>query len=232
MNPDEIFAKVDSGELSGEDLTNVVNELDVDKQAELRQKFAEATQQTVGEMTATRKEKKRVEDLLAKRQEELDKQKPETPPETPPENPPAQQPPQNESDGFAQQFREEQKGKAIKKFVDDFGLSEGEQEKILAQFEKMDSGKMDADNIYDDLVGVYAFLNRDTLVKADQERKAREAAAEAEAAQAAGGPGGAPNDGNKPPKYSEAAQNLAKQANISEEAAERQLTQGTKRVFQ
>lgn len=227
MNPDEIFAKVDAGELSGEELTKTVNELEPDQQAALRKQFAEATEKTVGEMTATRKEKKRVEELLEKRKEELDNPVSANP--EPAQPAPA---PQGEDNDFATKFREEQKGKAIKKFVTEFGVSDEEKTKILDQFEKMDSGKMDAENIYDDLVGVYAFLNRDTLVQADKERQARQAAAEEETQNAAGGAAGAPNDGNKPPKYSEAAQSLAKQANISEEAAERQIAQGTRRVFQ
>lgn len=230
MKPDEIFAKVTNGELEGEELTNTISNLEVDQQAELRKLMAEDTQKTMNEMSGIRKEKKRVEELLEERRKEL-----ETNQEAPkdPEPQPAPQPtnssPQND---FATKFREEQKQKAFKKFQSDFGLSEEEAERINTQFEKMDSGKMDADNIYEDYVGVYAFLNKDKLVQADKERKAREAAAAAETAKGAGGAQGTPKDGNEPPKYSEAAISLAKRAGISEEAAERQLADGTKRVFQ
>lgn len=228
MTPDEIFAKVTNGELSGEELTNTVSGLEVEQQTELRKKLAEETTKTMTEMSGIRKEKQRVEELLKQRQEELDKEPPKKLEEEPAPSPaPAPQ------DDFTKQFRNEQKEKAVRKFKSEFGISDEEWEtKYRSEFESKDSGKMDADNIYDDIVGVYAFVNKDKLVQADKERQAREAAAAAETAQSAGGPQGAPNDGNEPPKYSEAAQSLAKQAGISEEAAERQITQGTKRVYQ
>ena len=228
MTPDDIFAKVSEGELSGEELTKAVNELEVDQQIALKNKFTEEATKVMGEMTGVRKEKQRVEALLKQRQEELEKagEKPE--PQTP-EPAPAQPP----KDDFAAKFREEQKQKAIRKFVTDFGIGDDEKSKLLEQFEKMDSGKMDAEYIYEDLVGVYAFVNKDKLVEAEKERKAREATAAEEAAKAAGGASGqSPNNGNEPPKYSEATRQLAKSAGISEEAADKQVNQGTKRVYQ
>lgn len=222
MTPDEIFAKVTNGELSGEELTNTVSSLEIDQQAELRKKLADETTKTMTEMSGIRKEKQRVEDLLKQRQEELDKEPPKK----------EVQPVSTQSDDFSKQFRQEQKQKAISKFKSEFGISEEEwMNKYHSEFESKDSGKLDADNIYEDIVGVYAFVNKDTLVQADRERQAREAAAAAEVANAAGGATGAPNDGNEPPKYSDAATSLAKKANISEEAAEKQVTQGTKRVY-
>lgn len=224
MTPDDIFAKVTAGELSGEELTNAVSGLEVDQQAELRKKFADETAKTMTEMSGIRKEKQRVEDLLRQRQEELDKDG-----NPPPSPSPAPAPAAN--DDFAVRFREEQKQKAVNKFTADYNLNDDEKSKILETFEKMDSGKMDAENIYDDLVGVYAFVNKDRLVEADKERKAREAAAAAEVAQAAGGAQGAPNDGNQPPKYSEEVMKLAQAAGISPEAAKKDLEMGAKRVY-
>ena len=220
MKPDEIFAKVNDGSLHGEELTNAVAALEIEEAVELKKKFADATREEYGKVSAFRQEKQRLETLVTERKAELEKATP--PPITPTATP--------ETSDVMKQFREEQKQKAIRKFITDYGITEDEKNRILELHAKMDSGKVDADNIYEDLVGVYAFVNKDRLVEAEKERKAREAAAAAAAAQAAGGAPGAPT-GIEPPKFSEVTQSLAKQAGITPEAADKIVKEGTVRVF-
>jgi len=221
MTPEEILAKVSNGELSGEKLDEVVNGLSVEQQAELKKKSAEDATKSLSEMSGVRKEKQRIEELIVQKQKEL-----ETPLEKKPETPPAPA-----KDETMSQFRDEQKQKAIQKFKSDFGLSDEENQVILENFKKIDSGKVDAEFIYQDLVGAYAFVNKDKLVEADKERQAREAAAATTNIENAGSMQGEPNNGNKPPKYSDAITSIAEQAGITPEAAKKVVEEGTKREW-
>jgi len=222
MTPEEILAKVSNGELSGDKLDEVVNDLSVEQQADLKKKASEDVTKSLSEMSGVRKEKQRIEELVAQKQKELD---------TPLEKKEPQTPPATAKDETMSQFRDEQKQKAIQKFKSDFGLSDEENQVILENFKKIDSGKVDAEFIYQDLVGAYAFVNKDKLVEADKERQAREAAAATANAENAGGMQGKPNNGNQPPKYSDTVTNVAQKAGITLEAAKKVVEEGTKREW-
>lgn len=128
------------------------------------------------------------------------------------------------------QFRQEQVDKAKAKFFAEYKIPVEKQAEYEAKFKSLDSGKVDSDLIYQDFVGVYAFLNKDTLLKTEQDRIKMEQQAEEEAARAAGG-GGSGGPGNEPPKFSKEATELAKKAGITEEAADRTVKQGMTRTI-
>ena len=129
------------------------------------------------------------------------------------------------------QFRDEQIGKAQKKFFEEYKISEEDQAKYLDTFKKLDSGKIDPDLIFQDFVGVYAFLNKDSLLNAEEMRKKQEASATAINASEAGGQQ-TPPEGEAKKDFSEDVLAYAKRANISPEDAQRQVTEGMVRKYQ
>ena len=56
MTPEEILAKVSNGELSGDKLDEVVNDLSVEQQADLKKKASEDVTKSLSEMSGVRKE--------------------------------------------------------------------------------------------------------------------------------------------------------------------------------
>lgn len=222
MTVEEILGKVSSGELSGDSLAAETANLEPQDLVTLRSKMADMAKEEFGKVNGFRQEKQRLETLVSERKAELDKM-----------NPPAPAPtnPAPATDETMKQFREEQKQKAIKRLQTELGVSAEDLTKVQEVFAKLDSGKIDADHIYDELVGVYAFINKDALIAANTERLQREANAAAETAAQAGGAQGAPL-GSNPPKYAPEVTAFAKKAGISEDAAQRLATQGTKRVYQ
>lgn len=228
MKPEEILEKTLKGELSGDALQAEVEKLDVEGQTTLKKLAADSAKTSLAEATGLRKERDRANDLktqaekeaeeAAKKAEDVKKAA-----EAGGEKPPAK-------DETMSQFRKEQKDKAIARLQSERQLTNEQTAQVVEHFNKIDSGLVDADNIYNELLGAYAFINRDTLLTADAEKRKREqTAAEAEA-EAAGGAKGEPS-GSNPPKFSEAVVDLSKRASITPEAAQKIATEGTKRVF-
>ena len=102
---------------------------------------------------------------------------------------------------------------------------------VDAAFKRLDSGKLDADNIYRDLLSAVAATEpeRHLQMSEDADRREKEAAEELER-QAAGG-GGGPSAEEKA-KYSQEVVDLAGKAGITLEAAKRQVEQGNKRTIE
>lgn len=221
MTVDEILGKVSSGELSGDALVTEIATLEPQDVLTVKSKLVDLAKEEFGKVNGFRQEKQRLEGLVTEKKTELEKMS-TTPPTTPPI--PA-------SDENMKQFREEQKLKAIKRLKTEMNISDSDLQAVTEVFAKVDSGKIDSDLIYDELVGAYAFVNKDAFVSTTREKQEREAAAAAETEAAAGGASGAPA-GSNPPKYQPAVSALAKKAGISEDAAQRIATQGTKRVYQ
>lgn len=239
MEPQEIVEKVTAGELSGEKLSEVMSQLEPDKAAEVKRLAAESASQDLEKASALRKERNRVEQQKTEAEKEAEEAaeraralaaekdgQGEDPQPANPQNPPA--------DNTMSQFRLEQVEKAKNKFKATFtNLPDEQYSEVFKHFEKIDSGKVDSDNIYQDLVGAYAYVNRDALVAADAEKRQREAEAAAEAAASASGANGAPpQNGNEPNQYPKHVTDLAKEAGISPEAAAKVATEGNKRVYQ
>ena len=234
MKPEEILEKTLKGELTGDDLTAAVDALSVEDQASLHKLSKESVATSLSEAYGFRKERDRIntqltdaekaaEDTAIKAAEEAaTKAKADDAGGVPPAK-----------DETMSKFRDEQKDKAIARFNEQFKDAPEEQRKeVLAHFSTIDSGKVDADNIYNEIIGAYAFVNKDSLLEAGAEKAKREAEAAAETAADAARAGGEPNNGNQPPKFSPAVQDLAKRAGISDEAAQKVATQGTSRVHQ
>jgi len=128
------------------------------------------------------------------------------------------------------QFRQEQVDKARTKFFTDYNIPVEKQTEYEEKFKALDSGKVDSELVYQDFVGVYAFLNKDTLLKADSEKRDMERKAAEEAARGAGG-GGNPPAGDPPKTHSDVAMKLAKDAGITPEAATRIEKEGMTRTI-
>lgn len=102
---------------------------------------------------------------------------------------------------------------------------------VMDAFKRLDTGKLDADNIYRDLLSAVASTEPERFLELSQdaEQRAANAARELEA-QAAGG-GGAPSK-EEAAKYSQEVVDLAKNAGITLEAAKRQVEQGNRRIIE
>lgn len=109
-------------------------------------------------------------------------------------------------------IRAEQITKAQNRFFTEFEVSSVEdREKISESFKKFDSGKFDAELIYDDLVSTYAFLNARNLIQAKKDKEHMERTAEemnSSMANQGGGQGG--GGGSDVTKFSPEAQKLFK----------------------
>ncbi len=129
------------------------------------------------------------------------------------------------------QFRQEQVDKARDKFFSEYKIPVEKQAEYLEKFKALDSGKVDSDLIYQDFVGVYAFLNKDALLDAEKQRIEAERVAAEEAAKAAGNDGGSGGGGGETPKFSETTQKLSKDAGIPVEAADKIVKEGMTRTL-
>lgn len=129
------------------------------------------------------------------------------------------------------QFRQEQVDKARDKFFTEYKIPAEKQNEYLEKFKALDSGKVDSDLIYQDFVGVYAFLNKDTLLDAEKQRIESQRIADEEAARGAGNGGGSGGGGDESPKFSESTQKLAKDAGIPVEAADKIAKEGMTRTL-
>jgi len=213
MTPEEILEKAKSENLSKEELTAMVTDLAPDEQIKFRNLAAQEAKETLSQMTALRAEKNRVENKIKDAE-------PETPP-TPAPDPMAK-------------FREEQLLKAEIKFKQDFKLSDDEFTKIKDQFGRVDSGRIDADLIYKDFVGAYAFVNSESLLATQKKQSEMQQGAANATAAAAGTFSADPSSGQGTKEYSAEAKALAEQAGIPVEVAEQHLQEGitTPRFYQ
>lgn len=129
------------------------------------------------------------------------------------------------------QFRSEQVEKARNRIFSEIELTDEEKEAVDEKFKKLDSGKLDADFIYNDFKSALVATKADTLLELEKESKIKERAAEKEIEQQALAGGNTPPAEGQPKKYSDEVENLAKEAGISEEAAQRQVLNGMNRVI-
>jgi len=128
------------------------------------------------------------------------------------------------------QFREEQLLKAKNRLFSSVKLTEEERALVEDKFKRLDTGKLDSDLIYEDLLSAVAAAKPNDYMTLSNERSlAEQEAAEELARQAAMG-NNPPSEGEKK-KYSDAVVKYAKDTGISLEDAKRQVEQGTKRVF-
>ncbi len=95
-------------------------------------------------------------------------------------------------------------------------------------FKKLDSGKVDAENILKDFVASYAAVNPQAILEERTRIEKMEADAQAAIAAAAGGQPSKPGGSDKP-KFDEKTQAVAKEAGITPEAADAVLKQGMSR---
>ena len=185
MDTKEIVQKA----LRGEDYSNDVKDFDETQKSNLSLAIRAAVDAEVKtkreELTAITKEKER-------RQAQLD-------------NPPKDTKKDTE---VLTQFREEQVLKAKQKFFSDpkFSLNEQEKTELEETFKRLDSGKVDADLIFNDLKKAFAFIKSDSLLTAGDKLKEFEKNAVMFGVQSAKSTtGSGTGDDNK---YSEAARDL------------------------
>ena len=229
MKPEEILEKTLKGELSGEALDAEVAKLDVAGQAELKKLASDSAKTSLSEASALRKERDRANDLKTQAEKDAEEAAKKAEDARKAAEAGGAQPPAK--DDTMSQFRKEQKDKAIARLKSELKLTDEQTTAVVAHFEKIDSGFVDADNIYGELKGAYAFINRDTVLAADSEKRQREQEAADAEAEAAGGASGEPS-GTTTPKFSAPVKDLAKRAGITDEAAQKVATEGTERVYQ
>lgn len=198
--------KIVGGELSHEDIEKLDKELTEEQKAEVVQKATGDFKETLKSLSALRKEKNRIETKT----KELD-EKAKT------------------VDDKVSQFRNEQVQKAKDRFKTEFGLTDEEFSKVEETFKRTDEGHVDADFVFDNLKRTYAYLNPDTLLKAKSEQDRMAKNANNANASEAGSHSAKPSDGQEIKKFSDAAVSLAKQAGITPEQAEKQISQGMSR---
>lgn len=133
--------------------------------------------------------------------------------------------------GENSQFRTEQISKAKAKFFADYNIPADKQSDYDAEFVKLDSGKIDPDFIYKDLERTHVALNSDTYLESERKQRQMERNAEEFNQGGAGSHQHAP-PGNEPPKFSETAKQIARESNISEEAAAKIESEGMVRVIE
>lgn len=129
------------------------------------------------------------------------------------------------------QFRSEQISKAKNKFFTDYGITDEQREIYEATFKKFDSGKVDPDLIYDDFVGVYAALNKESLFEAKKKIEEMQKNADLHNESQAGTHSNPPG-GEKKSEVSDKAKKLAQEAGISEESADRITKEGYSRTLE
>jgi len=130
------------------------------------------------------------------------------------------------------QFRQEQIEKAKANFFKQFPEAEKQKEQIEATFSRLDSGKIDSDFILKDFVSAYAATDPDSYLAARERAKNLEKGAADFNAGSAGSHSANPEGGSEGEKYSEAAKKLAKEANISEDSAQKIQEQGMSRRYE
>lgn len=128
------------------------------------------------------------------------------------------------------QFRKEQVEKARRKLVEQFGLTEEEEQTVMSTFSRLDSKRVDADLIFEDMQSALAASqskNFVSLYKEDREAR-RKAEAEA-AAQMAGGSGA--GESQTKSKVDPKVKAFAEEKGLSIEDAQDILSGNTRRIF-
>lgn len=128
------------------------------------------------------------------------------------------------------QFRAEQVEKAKIRLFSEVKLSESEKAVVLEKFARLDTGKLDADFIYQDLLSAVAAANPSKFLELSKSAEEQEAEAQAEIERQASS-GQTPPSGQEKRKYSDETISLAKKAGITPEEAERQVAQGMSRTY-
>lgn len=130
-----------------------------------------------------------------------------------------------------QALRTEQVDKAkLKLWASLKGITDEQKTTILNRFAQLDSGKLDAEFIYQDLLASAAAAMPERFAELHNGQVTREQQAQEEIARQAAANGGTPPpDPTK--KFSPEALKLAAEAGISPEAATKQLTHGNVRVI-
>jgi hypothetical protein len=130
-----------------------------------------------------------------------------------------------------QQLRSEQVEKAKERLWASLkGVSEDQKSQVLERFKNLDTNKMDAEFIYRDLLASAAAAMPERFAQLHNEQVGREEAAQAEIQRQAEANGGTPPP-NPKDKFPKEVLDLAQQAGITPEEAQKQLTQGNKRVY-
>lgn len=129
------------------------------------------------------------------------------------------------------QFRTEQVNKAKNRFYAEFKLSEQDRAAVEEKFTRLDTGKLDAEFIYDDLLSAFAAANPKRHVELTRSREEQERLAAEEIEAQAGGGGGSGGNGGEVKKFSDEVMTLAKKAGITPEAAKRQVEGGMSRTY-
>jgi hypothetical protein len=130
------------------------------------------------------------------------------------------------------QFRKEQITKAREKFLATFPDAKEKIAEIEDKFSRLDSGKIDSDFIYSDFVSAYAASDPDGYLSSRQKAEELKRNAEKLNASEAGHSSSKPADGSENKKFDEKTTQVAKEAGISEEAADKVLKQGLTRRYE
>lgn len=128
-------------------------------------------------------------------------------------------------------FRDEQIEKAKLKLFSNVTLTEEEKTQVLEKFSKLDSGKMDADFIYKDLVSSVAATQPDRFLELHQDSETRKRNAVEETQRQTESGGVAPLTDEEKKKFTSEALELATYAGITPEQATRQIANGGKRII-
>lgn len=173
---------------------------------------------------AKRAETERIEKLKAEADkiEEDIQQKKNTPPE-------GEEKPTNPE---MTQFRSEQIEKAKNRLFSEMSFSEEEKKVILEKFERLDSGKLDSDFIYLDLVSALAAANPEKFLTLKKKADEEERIAQEEIERQASGEGGNPPQEGEKKVFSDEVIALSKKAGITNEAAQKQIDSGMSRTLE
>lgn len=129
---------------------------------------------------------------------------------------------------LTEKLRQEQYDKAEKRLIEQFKVDPAEVEKLREAFKIADTGKFDADLIFEDLKKSYVFVNADTLLKDSQRKSELEKNAAEFMAGAAGGSSGDGGAGGSGKNYDPAVLDFVREAqkrgvSMTPEEAERGL---------
>lgn len=206
MNPIE---KLLDENTPAEEKEQIKSTLTPEQMTEYATKAKAIFEDNLAKAAASRKEKARIETLIEEKNKEVSKV--------------------NET---MSQFRSEQILKARQRLVEDFGITDEAKVKSIEEtFSKLDSGKVDSELIYQDMMKAFAAVDAPAFV--ESQKKVQEMKAKAAAATAASAAGtSAPPLDNEPPKFTPEVTEIAKTSGISEEAAKRIAEQGYKRTLE
>ena len=201
------FKEIAVKELSGEDVSDKVKDFTPEQKSEYLKVFsAEADVKKQGILADINKATTdKDEELKAVEALRKEKQRLTVKPETDPAHS------GQEVEEYKKQQREEQIQKARSRFVKDFNLSDDDLSKLDESFKTEDSGKLDADFIYEDFKKAYVKSNPDRFIEAEREKRRLEANANEFNAQGAGAKGGS-GGGEKGKEYSSAVHQAVKEA--------------------